>query len=138
MIHLIYVSRATQEMSDADLLQLLEQSRTRNQRQNITGLLLYAGDKFFQVLEGELEDVEQIYESIFKDSRNTGNIVLEKQEIKERSFPTWSMGFRHLTADQHGEIPGYTQFFDKTMTPGQIAARLTDVISLMYSFRLGK
>lgn len=136
MIHLIYVSSATYEMSDAELLHLLEQSRARNLRQNITGMLLYAGGNFFQVLEGERRDVEEIYDAILKDPRNTGNIVIEKEGIEERTFPAWSMGFRHLTADQHGHIPGYTEFFDKEMTPEQIATRLSDVVRLLYNFKL--
>jgi len=79
MIHLIYVSSASQEMSEENLLFLLEQSRSRNKRQNVTGMLLYAKGNFFQVLEGEKSDVEEIYEAIENDGRNKGNIVIEKK-----------------------------------------------------------
>ena len=54
MIQLIYASYATREMSNEDLIDLLEKSRQRNSRQNITGLLLYAEKKFLQVLEGQM------------------------------------------------------------------------------------
>jgi len=85
-------------MSDEDLLLLLEQSRNRNKRQNVTGMLLYVSGNFFQVLEGDIKDVEEIYEAIVKDERNKGNIVILKENIKERTFPNWSMGFEQKKA----------------------------------------
>ena len=46
------------------LLFLLEQSRTRNQKQHITGMLLYLNGTFIQVLEGAEKDVNEIYAAI--------------------------------------------------------------------------
>ena len=48
MIHLIYVTSATKEMTDEELLYLLEQSRSRNLKQDVTSMLLYAGGNFFR------------------------------------------------------------------------------------------
>ena len=135
MIQLIYVSSAVNQMSEAELLELLEQARSRNQKQQITGMLLYADGNFFQVLEGERKDVEEIYEDIVKDKRNHGNIVIEKEEISERTFPNWSMGFKYLAAINKDEISGYTEFLEKEMTPEKIANKASDVVSLLYSFR---
>ena len=52
MIHLIYVCSASKEMTEDELLRLLEYARARNLKQNVTGMLLYAGGNFFQALEG--------------------------------------------------------------------------------------
>lgn len=135
MIRLIYVSSATREMDEEDLISLLEQSRDRNKRQNVTGMLLYARENFFQVLEGDEHDVDQIYESILNDDRNKGNIVILKQDISMRSFPEWSMGFRHLTSEDKANIEGYTEFLDRQMKPEEFTTIPDKVITLLYQFK---
>ena len=135
MIHLVYVSSATREMSEDDLRILLEQSRRRNKRQNVTGMLLYVGESFIQVLEGEEKDVSEIYEDICKDDRNIGNILIAKETISERAFPDWSMGFKRLSKKDKDDIDGYSEFLDSEMTPEQIAAHPSKAISLLYYYK---
>lgn len=135
MIQLVYFSSATQEMTEADLLALLEQARTRNLRQGVTGMLLYAGGNFFQVLEGEKADVEGIYDSIRRDPRHAGLILIEESEITERSFPNWTMGFRHLTAEHRGKVPGFSEFLRRPMEPDEVASNANGILDLLYSFK---
>jgi len=137
MIHLVYVSSATEEMSEEDLLHLLEQSRNRNKRQNVTGMLLYAGGNFFQVLEGVTNDVEEIYDSIVNDMRNEGNTVLLKENIKQRMFPNWSMGFKHLTDKHSNYLEGYTDFLDSSKEPEEYLDRKDKVLLLLNQFKDG-
>ncbi len=124
-------------MSESDLLFLLIQSRDRNKRQDITGMLLYAGGNFFQILEGEKEDVEEIYEAIVNDDRNKGNIVVLKDRIESRAFPKWSMGFRNLTTEDKTSFEGYTEFLDRNMEPEEFSNRPEKVINLLYRFKEG-
>jgi len=124
-------------MSEEDLLFLLEQSRNRNKRQNVTGMLLYAGGNFFQVLEGEKEDVEEIYEAICQDDRNTGNILVIKGPIDERVFSNWWMGFSRLTVKDKDRLEGYTEFLDRDMEPEEFAHKPDRVLRLLYRFKEG-
>ena len=135
MIQLIYVSSATREMSEEDLLHLLEQSRARNKRQEVTGMLLYARGNYFQVLEGNEKDVEEIYDSILDDERNKDNIVILKRNIDERTFPGWSMGFRHLTSNDIASIEGYTEFLERQIAPEEFTTIPDKVVSLLYQFK---
>lgn len=142
MIHLVYVSTATCKMSNEELLFLLKQSRNRNKRQNVTGMLLYAGGNFFQVLEGERKDVEEIYETIVKDVRNMGNVVLLKEAIENRTFPEWSMGFSHLTSSDKAAVEGYSEFLERKMEPEEFANKADTifgrkVLALLYQFKKG-
>lgn len=66
MIQLIYVSSAVNLMSEDELLDLLAQSSQRNKRKGVTGLLLYAGGNFIQVLEGEQSDVRRSIHLFFE------------------------------------------------------------------------
>lgn len=133
MIHLVYVSTALNEMDDDELLSLLAQARDRNRRQGITGMLLYSNGNFFQVLEGEENDVGEVYESILKDKRNHGNIVIVKERISERSFPNWSMGFRKLSENDLRSIDGYSDFM--SLTTQEISGNPSLVMGLLLQFR---
>lgn len=53
LFHTIYRSRAIKVFSDEELIGMLEEFRKRNAAINVTGMLLYDEDVFFQVIEGE-------------------------------------------------------------------------------------
>ena len=135
MIHLVYVSSATRDMSEQGLVMLLEQCRTRNQKLNFTGMLLYVDGNFFRVLEGEREDVEGIYDLVLNDDRNTGNIELIEEEISERTFPEWSMGFARLTNEEIASMEGYSEFLHKKVEPHQLANKPGIILDLLYRFK---
>lgn len=133
MIQLIYASNATSEMTKENLLSLLVQSRERNLKQNVTGLLLYADKKFLQVLEGEQKDVEEIYQSILHDDRNTSNVIYSKSKIIEREFPNWSMGFRNLDLEEKKDIQGFSNFLE--IGEKLIDFKLSHAILLLNQFK---
>ncbi len=134
MIHLIYISSATREMSEDDLFVLLGQSRTRNRRHNVTGMLLYRDAAFLQVLEGEANDVEEIYKSIVLDERNAGHYVIEKSEIVERNFREWSMGFADLTKVPADQLEGYSDIFNAPKAVEDIARSRDMAVALLLKF----
>lgn len=107
MEYLVYVSTAKKMMEDADLLELLTQSRERNLKHNITGVLLYSEGTFMQVLEGERDDVYKIYGSIEQDLRHRNIIKLITGPADQRVFPNWSMAFASVNADTLEVIEGY-------------------------------
>ncbi|MEQ8514274.1 MAG: BLUF domain-containing protein, partial [Chromatocurvus sp.] len=95
LIHIVYISSSTSGtmLSENDLMPLLEQSRARNARQNVTGMLLYNSGTFMQALEGDACDVTEIYRDICADPRHTNVVTLVNQPIAERTFASWEMGF---------------------------------------------
>jgi hypothetical protein len=86
-------------------------------------------------LEGDEKDVEEIYEAIVNDQRNTGNIVMVKENINERTFPDWSMGFKHLTSQDKASIKGYSEFLDRKMEPEEFANKSNNILDLLFQFR---
>jgi len=93
LFHLIYVSTAVVPMDDDDLVSLLRQARARNDRCQITGMLLYKDGHFMQVLEGEEETVMKVFADIQKDRRHKSVDTLRTEYIQFRNFPDWSMNF---------------------------------------------
>ncbi len=59
----------------------------------VSGMLVYHGGSFLQVLEGAEENVATVFESIERDPRHDRTKVLLRQTIERREFGEWSMGF---------------------------------------------
>ena len=134
MIQLIYVSSASDSPSEFDLVRLLEQARSRNLRQNITGMLLYSHRTFLQLLEGEAKDVFEIYASICRDPRNEGHVILSEAEIPDRNFPDWSMGFENLEHYSPDELPGFVEVFGGKLDKTIAVNNKTNAIRLLMGF----
>lgn len=94
-------------MSDADLVKILSDSRDNNKIKNITGMLIYGDGTFIQVLEGEEQDVEEVYNKLSADNRHKNLIVLAEGEINKRNFPDWTMGFIAINSNDLEELEGY-------------------------------
>jgi len=109
---IIYISRATQKMSEDDLVDLLNVSRKNNILNDVTGMLLYRNGEFMQALEGEKSKIEALYDKISKDSRHDQIVVLSRKNIVERVFSNWSMGFENLSGTALNDIDGYSDFID--------------------------
>ena len=110
LTQLVYASAASTRFCDSQLDSLLQQSRQRNSALDVTGVLLYCDQTFFQVLEGAPEAVSQLYDHISKDSRHHSAIVLSKSSIDDRNFGDWEMGFLRDQA-LINQLPGFVDFF---------------------------
>lgn len=109
---LVYVSRATGDVSGEELDELLEQARTNNARAGVTGLLLYHEGDFIQVLEGDKAQVKEIYNRIDNDPRHADPQIVLRHEVEERSFEDWSMGYKRTGS--RNEIPdGFHHFLEQ-------------------------
>jgi hypothetical protein len=107
MNYLIYISTSVKLFSDQDLTELLEQCRVNNSKTGITGMLLYSKGTFFQVLEGEGEAVNVVFEKIRKDDRHKGIIKLKAGSLAHRNFPEWSMAFTTTIPNSLSTLPGF-------------------------------
>jgi Mor family transcriptional regulator len=134
MIQLVYISTATDWPTESGLLDLLEQARSRNLRRHITGMLLYSNNTFLQVLEGEAKDVRELYDSICKDTRNEGHVILRESEILIRDFPDWSMGFENLESCSPNALPGFVEVFGGKLDKTIAVNNKTNAIKLLMNF----
>lgn len=70
---------------------ILATSVRNNLARGITGLLLFNGRNFLQVLEGEECEIAALMESITADPRHSGVLVLDRRAIEARACPDWAM-----------------------------------------------
>jgi len=96
MYHLIYASSAAKALTQLQLDDLLTKARQNNSKLDITGMLIYTGGHFIQVLEGKEYVVKKLYDTIRKDKRHKDTIVIYESELAERQFGNREMDFRVL------------------------------------------
>ncbi|WP_299921392.1 BLUF domain-containing protein [uncultured Pelagimonas sp.] len=108
MFRAIYISHSKSHMSDQELDELLATSRIRNKARGVTGMLLYCGSTFFQVLEGPREQVQSVLEHVYHDTRHYRMKVLSHGPARKRRFKDWSMGYQRV----HKSNANHHCFFD--------------------------
>ena len=133
--HVVYVSTASEPMDDEDLAELLAQSRERNARNDITGMLLYKDSRFIQSLEGHEEHVQKIFDSIRRDDRHYDVQLLWLRYAQFREFPDWTMGFQNVDKLKLESLPGYTPFLDRDFRYENFLENSTDVHAMLLSFK---
>ena len=135
LIHIVYVSFSNEELSEKDLETLLQEIRSKNEQQQVTGLLLYNDGSFIQVIEGSQQTIRDLFNRIRGDERHTNVVKLLEEPIKTRAFPDWSMGFRKISSEQSSAIPGFSNFMHEQNPVKTIQGSTRQVVYLLNSFR---
>lgn len=91
LTRLVYYSQRNPSIS-LNVEELLGICQRNNSAMNVTGILHYNGNYFLQVLEGGRAEVSSIYHRIAADPRHVNIILISCMDVRERIFPTWSMG----------------------------------------------
>nr|CRH05879.1 conserved protein of unknown function [Candidatus Magnetococcus massalia] len=89
---LVYISRPS-PLAPGDLGNILAVSQRNNAKLEITGALMFNKDFFFQVLEGPLDAVNQLYAKIEKDPLHHDCFMILQELIAFRQFGDWSMAY---------------------------------------------
>lgn len=94
MKSVLYVSKANLSEANAGevVSQIVAVSRERNARLDVTGMLIFTGDHFAQVLEGPEAGLDLLMPSIRRDERHH-SLQESAQRIETRSFGEWRMGY---------------------------------------------
>ena len=99
---IIYTSLATVPDDDKIINKILKQARKNNIVDNVTGILLLCNNRFFQILEGQGQVIDEMYRKIQTDIRHTNLNIIVNEKITKRAFYKTSMGFINL--NQHNQI----------------------------------
>lgn len=87
---LLYTSRVPTSENNTtvprSLPRLLNHARKNNPAKQITGVLLFRGGRYFQVLEGPDEKVDQLFNIIKRDSRHEDVLLMTDFSIAEPCF----------------------------------------------------
>ncbi|WP_158784437.1 diguanylate phosphodiesterase [Pantoea sp. BAV 3049] len=83
---IIYRSHLCDDVPVKSLEELAVKANTINEQHGVTGILLFNGTHFFQVLEGQEESVRKIYDRICTDDRHHNVVELMRDYAPSRRF----------------------------------------------------
>ncbi len=134
---LFYCSVANQEMSDADILDILNVSRKNNSQKNITGILVFQKRtrEFMQILEGKKEAIFDLFNTIQDDLRHTSAYIVYDKKIEERMFQNWSMAFANLETVDKSKLEGVSEFLEKGFTTELLKENSENTSRLIKTFK---
>ena len=135
ILTLTYTSSATDLMSVTELVELIEQIRPKNERLGVTGLLLYSGGSVIQTLEGTSYAVYQVFDAIRADPRHDDVRIVERRYVDDRSFATWSMGFRNVSAREVADLQDFNEFARRSVGH-DLVAHAASALDLLRTFRV--
>jgi len=132
---LIYASRSTESFHEHEIPELLQQVRIANAKQQITGMLLYIGGSFLQVLEGPPDLVDAVFAKLHTDKRHTELRLIANEHLPERAFEGWTMMHKTLDPVEAGELVGESNFFTSPTWLTQLDARRAKKLLLTAGLR---
>ncbi len=136
LIQCIYASAARPDLEAAEIKEMLQKARENNVKLGLTGMLLYAEDSFFQVLEGRIDVVDALYNKITLDPRHDQVTLIIKEPIPKRYFEAWTMGFHKFSHEELAGLSGVNDFFGTGHTKVSVDAGRAR--KLLAAFRDGR
>jgi hypothetical protein len=108
-------------------------ARTSKALDGITGLLVFNGTHFLQIVEGSRDAIDDLLARLRRDPRHSGLEVRDERKIQARSFPAWSMELVRVNAGYFEARETIADRLPETV-PEEIQLRLfrmTELISTM-------
>jgi hypothetical protein len=111
LYHVIYLSSATERLSQGPLLEMLTMGRRKNVARGLTGILLHRDGTYLHFLEGRREDVDVLLLQLRMDRRHGALKVLREGSLGRRLYPDSPLAFKDLSgltgsqmAERSGEL----------------------------------
>ena len=104
LTRITYVSRSTfkpfkqKTGIEPNVARILSESRRNNVRRNLVGVLYYGDGCFFQCLEGSADSIDELLESLHRDTRHGELEILSRSSIPQLSFHDWNMKYVSIDA----------------------------------------
>jgi hypothetical protein len=130
---LTYTSLARLDLDASDLETIHRTALQLNALDGITGLLVFNGTHFLQIIEGANNAIEDLVQRLRRDARHSGFEVRDKHSVEARSFPDWSMELVRVTASYFKARDTIAERLPLTVPEGIRARlfRMTELISTM-------
>ncbi len=97
LYRLVYTSFRKDSCNALEIKKILEACQENNAKSGITGILLHSNSRFIQYMEGPKENIESLFKLIKEDPRHTSINQRSFEQIDQRIFPSWEMGFKDFS-----------------------------------------
>jgi len=128
------MSNQSQVLTNQDIESMLFQIREKNKRLAITGILLLIQGKFVQYIEGKSTEIDEVYDSIKKDSRHNELILLDSGKLDSRQFNDWSMAYKKVGDQEIKDILGHSSLNLDSLFLFPTTEKTHPVLKVLYNF----
>lgn len=110
--------------SREEIEKLLEQTQISNLKKNISGILLFSEGNFFQVIEGEEDQIKSLFSAISSDERHHNLIKIFERPIQTDLYDGYECDFvSEETRISENKLEYYTQYLQTLDSPSQAVAK---------------
>ena len=81
-----YLSKPASDLSGWGLQDIWVQSLEYNEKHDVSGVLFFGGDLIFQILEGEEDVVQPLFDKVAKDPRHQSVQILSINDVATAMF----------------------------------------------------
>ncbi len=130
---LLYASSSLLTLPDDEdeIGHIVAVARSRNKYLNVTGTLIATFRNFAQILEGEVNAIDELMESIHRDPRHTDITVLEYGDIEQRRFREWNLSY-------FGRSTYVARRLEPMLSENPYAIQVSQLVYLMEQFGRGR
>lgn len=93
IVRLTYISRYNDDNPNGEVTRILAQAQENNERNGITGALVFNHNYFLQSIEGARPVINQLLRKLVEDDRHYALQVVECCEVDQRHWNKWSMKY---------------------------------------------
>jgi hypothetical protein len=112
-----YTSWARPGISAEEVQAIISSSQVNNPLDGITGVLVFNGTAFMQILEGSEAAVDELVCRLARDPRHSNMSARDERLIARRTFPDWSMGYLRLENGQFEGAQAVARALDRDLSP---------------------
>lgn len=123
ILRLTYISRYNTDNPKGEVTRILTKAQQNNERNGITGALVFNHNYFLQSIEGARPVINELLRKLVKDDRHHALQVIECREVELRHWSKWSMKYLIPSDENKGlalKFSTGTQFNPYLMNTNQI------------------
>lgn len=123
IVRLTYISRYNNDNENGEVTRILSQAQENNERNGITGALVFNHNYFLQSIEGARPTINTLLRKLVEDRRHFALQIVECCEVEARRWNKWSMNYLTPTDKNRHQALKYstgTEFNPYLMSTNQI------------------
>ena len=93
-----YTSLARFDLTAGDLIEIHQTAKRLNALDGITGLLIFNGTRFLQIIEGDEAAIDDLIDRLRRDDRHSAVEIRDCRFAERRVFSDWSMELVQVNA----------------------------------------
>ncbi len=114
---IMYKSAPSEGIDKSEFQELLQRSQERNQLYDITGYIFLSKTKIVQLIEGNDDMVDRLYNRITTDNRHENVMTILDKKIEKRTMIGWDMAiidFWNAKKDKFDEFSLLDKLYSST------------------------